>query len=163
MISLHAKTKVDMSGLRRFERRLKDLCSKEVEAGFYDDSHYSGLTTAQLMTIHEFGYGNLPQRNVMLSSALSFKYDVSKYVKQVYRNVVFKGTSSEIALKVIGQKFRDTIVFVIDAGLFSNNTVSSDWANTKGFEQAMYHYGDLRDSAKYKIVDSSYQPRFGRF
>lgn len=163
MISLRAKTKVDMSGLRRFEKRLKDLCSKEVEAGFYDDPHYSGLTSAQLMTIHEFGYGNLPQRNVMLSSALSFKYDITKYVKQVYKSVVFRGTSSEIALKIIGKKLQETISFVIDAGTFSNNTVSSDWANTKGFEQAMIHYGDLRDSAKYKIVDSGYQVKFGRF
>lgn len=163
MITLRGKTKVDLSGLRRFEKRLKDLCSKEVEAGFYDDPHYSGLTSAQLMTIHEFGYGNLPQRNVMLSSTLSFRYDLPKYIKQVYRNVAFNGVSAEIALKGIGQKFRDNIVFVIDAGLFSNNTVSESWSQVKGFSDAMYHYGDLRDSAKYNIVESGYQIKFGRF
>lgn len=163
MITLRGKTKVDLSGLRRFEKRLKDLCSKEVEAGFYDDPHYSGLTSAQLMTVHEFGYGNLPQRNVMLSSTLSFRYDLPKYIKQVYRNVAFNGVSAEIALKGIGQKFRDNIVFIIDTSSFSNPTVSPQWAAVKGFDSAMEHFSDLKNSTKYAIVDSSYKPTFGRF
>ena len=71
MIKMKATTKIDMSGLRRFEKRLAQLVKTQVEAGFYDDPHYSGMTTAQLMNIHEFGYGNLPQRNVMLTSSLS--------------------------------------------------------------------------------------------
>lgn len=163
MISLHAKTKVDLSGLRKLEKRLKDLCSKQVESGFYDDPHYSGMTTAQLMTIHEFGYGNLPQRNVMLSSALSLKYDIPKYIKQVYRNVVFKGQAAEVSLKYIGKKAEESIKFTIDAGTFSNPKVSPAWSEVKGFDDAMIHFGDLRDSARYKIEDSGQTVKFGRF
>lgn len=163
MIKLRGKTKVDLTGLKRLERRLKDLCIKEVEAGFYDDPHYSGLTTAQLMTIHEFGYGNLPQRNVMLSSMLAFKYDASKYIKQAYRSVVFKGQSAETALKLIGKKMEQGIKFTIDTSSFSNPIVSPQWAAEKGFDSAMEHYSDLKNSAKYQVVTSDYKPTFGRY
>lgn len=163
MIRLKGQTKLDLSGLRKFEKRLKDLCSKEVEAGFYDDPHYSGMTTAQLMTIHEFGYGNLPQRNVMLSSMLAFKYDAPKYIKQVYRAVVFRGQSAETALKLVGIKMEQGIKFTIDAGTFSNPKVSQQWANVKGFDSAMEHFSDLKNSTKYKIVPSENIVKFGRY
>jgi hypothetical protein len=160
MINLQGKTKVDLSGLKRFERRLKTLCESQVEMGFYDTPHYSGLTSAQLMTIHEFGYNNLPQRNAMLSSSLSFKYDLPKYTKQVYNAVVTKGQSPEVAMKIIGEKYKQTLVFVIDAGLFSNPKVSKEWAKVKGSSDALVHYGDLKDSAQYKITASGYSPMF---
>lgn len=160
MIKLNGKTKVDLSGLKRFERRLKTLCESQVEMGFYDTPHYSGLTDAQLMAIHEFGYNGLPQRNAMLSSALSFKYDLPKYTKQVYNAVVARGQSPEVAMKIVGEKYKQTLVFVIDAGLFSNPKVSKEWSNIKGFSEALYHYNDLKDSAQYKITASGYSPMF---
>lgn len=161
MIRMKGKTRIDVSGLRRFEKRLEQLVKTQVEEGFYDDMHYSGLTNAQLMTIHEFGYGGLPQRNVMLSSSLSFQYQLPKLVKQIYRNIVVNGKSPEVALKLIGQKFVETTQFVIDAGLFSNNQVSKEWSDVKGFSEAMIHYGDLKDSCQYKITKSEYTFKTG--
>ena len=164
MIKMKATTKMDLSGLRRFEKRLEQLVKTQVEAGFYDDPHYSGMTTAALMTIHELGYGGLPQRNVMLSSSLSFKYELPKLIKNVYRNIVINGKMPETALKIVGQKYVDSIQFTIDAGTFSNPKVSQEWSKVKGFDDAMHHFGDLRDSCKYKITNSEYNfNKGGRF
>lgn len=156
MIKLRGKTKTDFSGLRRFEKRLKSLVSKQIETGFFDDPHYSGLTTAQLMTIHEFGYNNLPQRNVMLSSSLSFRYDLPKIVKQIYNDVVIRGSNPEIKLKQLGKRYEQTIKFTIDAGTFSNPTVSAEWAKVKGFDSAMIHFGDLQESVRSVVTQSPY-------
>lgn len=155
MIKMKATTKMDMSGLRRFEKRLQQLVKTQVEAGFYDDPHYSGMTTAQLMNIHEFGYGNNPQRNVMLTSSLSFKYELPRLIKNVYRSIVVAGKMPETALKVVGQKYVETIQFTIDAGTFSNPKVSPAWAAVKGFDEAMIHFSDLRDSCKYKVTQNA--------
>ena len=165
MIKMKATTKMDMSGLRRLEKRLQQLVKTQVEAGFYDDPHYSGMTTAQLMNIHEFGYGNNPQRNVMLSSSLSFKYELPRLIKNVYRSIVVAGKMPETALKVVGQKYVDAITFTIDAGTFSNPKVSPAWAAVKGFDDAMYHFSDLRDSCKYKVTQNAEYnfSRGGRF
>ena len=38
MIKMKATTKMDMSGLRRFEKRLQQLVKTQVEAGFYDEA-----------------------------------------------------------------------------------------------------------------------------
>lgn|SRR5574343_79557 len=163
MISLTGKTKLDLTGLRKFEKKLQALCSKQVESGFFDDPHYSGMTTAQLMTIHEFGYGKLPQRNAMLTSYLSFKYDYTKYIKNVYRSVMFSNASIDAKLNYLGNKYTETIKFTIDAGTFSNPVVSKSWADVKGFSEALIHYGELRDSARNVIVPSGYTFRTGRF
>lgn len=162
MISLSGKTKLDLTGLRKFEKKLQALCSKQVESGFFDDPHYSGMTTAQLMNIHEFGYGDLPQRNVMLTSYLSFRYDYNKYIKNVYRSVMFSNASVDAKLNYLGNKYTETIKFTIDAGTFSNPIVSKSWASTKGFSDAMYHYSDLKDSARNIITPSNYTFRGGR-
>lgn len=54
-------------------------------------------------------------------------------------------------LKQIGQAGADKIRYVIEGGLFPNNIVSDAWADVKGFKEAMFHYGDLKSSATYKI------------
>ena len=66
----------------------------------------------------------------------------------------------ETALKVVGQKYVESIQFTIDAGTFSNPVVSKSWAEIKGFDAAMIHFGDLRDSARYKITKSENYQRF---
>jgi uncharacterized protein YaaN involved in tellurite resistance len=58
---------------------------------------------------------------------------------------VVAGKMPETALKIVGQKYVDAITFTIDAGTFSNPKVSPTWAAVKGFDDAMYHFSELRD------------------
>lgn len=141
----------DIAELERYFDQLTELSKKEVESGFYDDKHYSGLNTATLAAIHEQGWNNLPERNFMYSTAIHFQEGLSKHIKRMHNGII-KGSGFSSYLERIGRDAADSIRFTIAQGSFSNPKVSKDWASFKGFDDAMTHYGDLADSATYRVV-----------
>lgn len=145
------KSKQDLSALTKFHNQLKQLSGLEVTYGYYDDeTHYSGLTMAHLAAIHEFGWNNLPERNFIYSTQLSFRNDLNKHIKSLMNDII-AGKGSTSGLNRIGKSGVEAIKFTIDAGTFSNNKVSDNWAKVKGFSDAMIHYGDLQDATKFKV------------
>ncbi|WWT49284.1 hypothetical protein [Escherichia phage vB_EcoM-LTH01] len=142
---------VDFSVMDHYFDQLSELETKEIEVGFFDEAHYSGLNMATLAAIHELGWNNLPERNFMLSTSIHYRGGLIKNLKRLNDDLL-KGKSYSPALKKIGKDYADSIRFTIDQGTFSNNRVSTAWASYKGFSDAMIHYGDLSDAAKFKIV-----------
>lgn len=142
---------VDFTVMDHFFEQMTELEGKEIEVGFFDEPHYSGLNMATLAAIHENGWNKLPERNFMLSTAVHYRGALYQNLKKL-NNDLLKGKSYNTALKKIGKDYADSIRFTIDQGTFTNNRVSTAWASVKGFSDAMIHYGDLSDAAKFKIV-----------
>lgn len=145
------KSFTDISELKRYFSQLSDLAEKEVEYGFYDEKHYSGLNMATLAAIHEEGWNNLPERNFMFSTSLHFQEGLLKHIKRMHNGII-QGRHFSSYLEKIGKDAADSIRFTISTGTFSNPKVSKDWASYKGFDDAMIHYGDLSSAATYKVV-----------
>lgn len=145
------KSYTDISELERYFSQLTELAEKEVEYGFYDEKHYSGLTMAYLAAIHEQGWNNLPERNFMYSTSLHFRENLTKHIKRMHNGII-QGRGFNSYLQKIGKDAADSIRFTIDQGSFSNPKVSKDWASFKGFDDAMIHYGDLSSAATFQVV-----------
>lgn len=144
-------SKQDLSAFENFFNDLNELSTKEVEYGFYDDKHYSGLNMATLAAIHEQGWHNLPERNFIYTTSIEFKADLSKLTKRLMNDII-NGKGYTKGLERIGRAGAEKIKFTIDAGTFSNPKVSKPWAEVKGFDDAMKHYGDLKNAATFKVV-----------
>lgn len=151
-MSLKFKSKQDLSQFLNFGKAVRKLDYRQLSYGFYDDPHYSGLNTAALAAIHQEGWNGLPARTFMTSSAVAFQKDLRKFQIDLFGQLAAGASDPTPALKRIGQAGADKIRFIIDGGLFPNNTVSDQWADVKGFKEAMYHYGDLKSSATFKIT-----------
>lgn len=145
------KSEQDLSEMERYFSQLSDLSEKEVEYGFYDDKHYSGLNMATLAAIHEQGWNKLPERNFMYSTSIHFKTGLGKHIKRMHLEIA-KGKSFLPYLDKIGKDGADSIRYTIDQGTFSNPKVSKDWAAVKGFDDALHHFGDMAAAATYKVV-----------
>lgn len=145
------KSFTDISELERYFSQLSDLAQKEVEYGFYDQKHYSGLNMATIAAIHEQGWNNLPERNFMFSTTFYFQAGLAKHIKRMHNGII-QGRGFSSYLEKIGKDGADSIRFTIDQGTFSNPKVSKDWASHKGFDEALVHYGDLASAATYKVV-----------
>ncbi|QYC52521.1 hypothetical protein [Salmonella phage SSBI34] len=145
------KSKQDLSEMERYFGQLTDLADKEVEYGFYDEQHYSGLNMATLAAIHEYGWNKLPERNFIYSTSIHYKQGLQKHIRNMHTAII-QGKSFDSYLNKIGKDGADSIRMTIDQGGFSNPKVSKDWARVKGFDDAMVHYGDLASAATYKVV-----------
>lgn len=145
------KSTQDLSELERYFSQLTELSEKEVEYGFYDEKHYSGLNMATLAAIHEEGWNNLPERNFMYSTSIHFQEGLAKHIQRMHVGII-QGRGFSTYLEKIGKDAADSIRFTIEQGSFSNPKVSRDWASVKGFDDAMIHYGDLAAAATYKVV-----------
>jgi len=147
------KSEQDLTEFETYFSKLNDLSEKEMEYGFYDEKHYSGMNVATLAAIHEQGWNGLPERNFMYSTSIHFKVGLARHIKNMHLAIA-KGKPFEPYLHKIGKDAADSIRYTIDQGSFSNPKVSRDWAAVKGFDDAMTHFGDLASSATYKIVKS---------
>lgn len=145
------KSTQDLSALENYFKELNQLAEKEVEYGFYDEKHYSGLNMATLAAIHEQGWHTLPERNFMFTTSILFQEGLAKHIKRMHNSII-QGKGFSAYLSKIGKDAADSIRYTIDQGNFSNPKVSRDWARVKGFDDAMVHYGDLASAATYRIV-----------
>ena len=145
------KTTQDLSELENYFSSLTELATKQVEYGFYDEQHYSGLNMATLAAIHEQGWHNLPERNFIYSTAALYNENLSKHLKNMHKAIVAKRPYSPY-LQKIGRDGAASIKYTIQQGTFSNPKVSRKWAAVKGFDDAMIHYGDLSEAATFKVV-----------
>lgn len=144
------KSEQDLSALGNFHKQVKQLESREVNYGYFDERHYSGLNMATLAAIHEQGWNGLPARDFIYSTQINFTKDLQRLIKRLFSNIA-NGISSESGLSSIGKAGAEKIKYTIDTGTFSNNKVSEQWAETKGFSDALIHYGDLRNAATFKV------------
>lgn len=149
-MKLVATHTLDVSMLERFMKSVRTLSYQQLTYGFYDQPHYSGLTVATLAAIHQQGWGNVPPRPFMTSAGIAFNKDLAELNIRLFGSMINGGDPTTF-LKAVGQAGADKIRFIIDSGSFPNNMVSPQWAAYKGFNQAMYHYGDLKQSATFKI------------
>lgn len=145
------KSTQDLSQLENFFKGVMALEDKKVSYGFYDDPHYSGLNTATLAAIHQEGWGGLPVRNFMTTSAVAFSKEMGKMQKDLFAYIALGGKNLTPILSMIGKGGAAKIKFIIESGEFSNNQVSPEWSDVKGFSEAMYHYGDLKASTTFRI------------
>lgn len=145
------KSYTDISQLERYFKELKALEKKEVEYGFYDEAHYSGLNMATLAAIHEQGWNNLTERSFIYSTAIHYRVGLARNIKLMH-NAIIQGKGFDSHLKKIGKDGADSIRMTIDQGSFPNPRVSRDWASIKGFDDAMIHYGDLSAAATFRVV-----------
>lgn len=150
MIKVKCQTKFNLKRLDRFYRELIKLESKTITYGFYDEPHPSGLNMATLAAIHNFGWNGLPVRNFMETAFAFHSAELNKLVEKLLRTMA-RGSSPEAVLRQMGDTGSKAIKFVIEAGQFSNPTVSEQWAQEKGFNEAMRHYDVLLESATFKI------------
>lgn len=148
----------DLSAFLDFGEKVKIIHGKKIEYGYYDDRHSSGLNLATLAAIHEYGWNNLPMRNFMTSTAILFQPELNRAIKRMFQDII-AGKGVDIALGKIAQEGVKKIEFVIDQGLFSNPTVSpayNRWRQNVGSNNpgnsALFHYGDLKKGAKWKIA-----------
>ncbi len=144
-------SKQDLTQLENFFKSVKVLDYRQVSYGFYDDPHYSKLNTATLAAIHEQGWGGLPARQFMLSSSVLFAKELRKLNIDLFAYLAAGGKNPTAIFNMIGKAGAKKIKYVIDSGNFPNNTVSDAWAGIKGFSEAMYHYGDLKESVTFRI------------
>lgn len=144
-------SKQDLSRMENFFKAVKVLDYRQVSYGYYDDIHYSGLNTATLAAIHEQGWNGLPARSFMTSSAIAFNKELKRLQKDLFVYLAAGGQDPTPILNMIGKAGVRKIKFVIDTGLFPNNTVSQAWAEVKGFNEAMKHYGDLKQSTSFRV------------
>lgn len=145
------KSTQDLSQLEDFFKGVMSLEDKKVSYGFYDDPHYSGLNTATLAAIHQEGWGGLPVRNFMTTSAVAYTKELNKIQKDLFAYLALGGKNVEPILNRIGKGGARKIRLIIESGEFSNNKVSQEWSDVKGFSDAMYHYGDLKASATFRV------------
>lgn len=148
------KSTQDLSALENFNKQVVELTKERVEYGYFDTPHYSGLNMATLAFYHEYGGKYLPERNFMYSTSFLFKDKLHKHLRSMYKAMV-AGKNFRQYLKAIGKSGAEQIQYTISQGAFSNNKVSKDWAAIKGFDDALVHYGDLRNAASYKIVKAA--------
>lgn len=147
-------SKQDLSAFTEFYNEVKELTKFQVRYGYFDDVHYSGLNMATLAAIHEQGWGNNPERNFIYSTQIAFKGDLTKQLKRMYRGIIAK-KGFRSYLDELGKKGVKAIKLTIDTGDFTNNKVSQEWANVKGFSEALIHYGDLRAATTYKVSQNN--------
>lgn len=145
------KSTQDLSEFERYFNQLTDLSKKEVEYGFFDEKHYSGLNMATLAAIHEQGWNNLPERNFMYSTSILFKTGLQRHIKNMHAAIISKKPFTSY-LERIGTDGANSIRYTIGQGTFSNPKVSQDWASIKGFDDALVHFGDLSAAATYRVV-----------
>lgn len=143
-------SKQDLSAFNEFYSEVKELSKYQVRYGYFDDVHYSELTMATLAAMHEQGWGNLPERNFIYSTQMAFKGDLNKQLKRMYRGIIAK-KGFRSYLDELGKKGVKAIKQTIDTGKFSNPKVTQEWANVKGFSEALVHYGDLRAATTYRV------------
>ncbi|AXN57738.1 hypothetical protein [Acinetobacter phage ABPH49] len=146
----------DLSAFDNFFNELKVLENKKVSYGYFDERHYSGLNMATLAAIHEQGWNGLPQRDFIYSTQIAFKADLNKMTRQLMYDIINRKGHEE-GLRRIGNAGVKKMKYVIDTGAFSNNTVSDNWAAVKGFNEALIHYGDLREATSFKVTP--YNPK----
>lgn len=155
MIKITRKTK----NFEKLAKKLQTLAKESVESGYFKeqpDHPEANMSYAQLMTIHEYGFGNIPDRPVREITMVNMKGEVGKILK---RNL-FK-LSEEKLLDVIGKnttQFAKSI-FGESPPLTAN---SPDTIDSKGFDAPLVYSGSLAASWSYrvsingKIVDESF-------
>ena len=141
----------DLSEFENFFKEVSALEKKKVSYGYFDERHYSGLNMATLAAIHEQGWNGLPQRDFIYSTQIAFRNDLNNLTRQLMHDIINK-KGYQRGLERIGQGGVKKMKYVIDTGAFSNNKVSESWAEVKGFDQALIHYGDLREATTFKIT-----------
>ena len=144
-------SKQDLSKLENFYKAVKTLDYRQVSYGFYGTPHYSGLNDATIAAIHQEGWNGLPARNFMTTSHIAFQKELKRYQKDLFTYLALGGRDPTPILRMIGKAGAKKIKFIIDSGSFTNNRVSAAWAAEKGFSEAMFHYGDLKNSATFRI------------
>lgn len=140
----------DLSEFENFFKEVSVLAKKKVSYGYFDDQHYSGLNMATLAAIHEQGWNNLPERNFIYSTQIQFRNDLNNLTRQLVHDIINKKGHTN-GLERIGKAGVKKMKTVIDDGLFTNNKVSGSWAAVKGFNEALIHFGDLRQATTFKI------------
>ena len=144
-------SKQDLRQFENFFKAVKVLDYRQVTYGFYDEPHYSGLNMATLAAIHEEGWNGLPARSFMTSTAILFAKELKRFQKELFTYLAVGGKDPTPILNMIGKAGAKKIKFVIDSGKFPHPTVSDSWADVKGFNQALIHYGDLKSAASFKV------------
>ena len=156
MIKITRKTK----NFEKLAKKLQTLAKESVESGYFKeqpDHPEAGMSYAQLMTIHEYGYNGNEERPVRDITMANMKGEVGKILK---RNL-FK-LSEEQLLDVIG---KDTTRFAKsvfgDTSLLASNSAYT--IDLKGFDAPpLVDSGLLANNWSYrvsingKIVDESF-------
>ncbi|EEY2953760.1 hypothetical protein DRI38_004766 [Escherichia coli] len=137
---------IDKSMMDKLHKELSQMDG--VAVGWDDGKHYSGLNYATLAAIHSEGWGDLPKRSFMESAHTAMLWEAHRHTKALI-NAIVKGGSSEAVRKRIGKRYADILETILVSGQFSSNKVSPEWANYKGFNEAMRHYDDLLGAIKY--------------
>lgn len=136
--------------LERARQRWKKLESKKIEYGFFDDPHYSGLNVATLAFYLDSGTTKILPFNFMLRSALSNARGMRKNLARLNKAIMQGDKDYQKVVKDIAQQATEFLQQHMRHGGY---TVRSEaWAKEKGFNDALYHYGDLIEAASYKVV-----------
>lgn len=155
MLKITRKTK----NFEKLENKIKRLVKENVESGYFKeqpDHPTADMSYAQLMAIHEYGYGGLPERPVREITMSSMKGEVGKIIK---RNL-FR-LSEEKLLDLIGKNTTELAksIFGESPPLEPNSDYTIDM---KGFDAPLIDSGVLRENWSYrvsingKIVDASF-------
>ena len=139
--------------LRHLERaynKWKKLESKKIEYGFFNDSHYSGLNVATLAFYLDSGTTKILPFNFMLRSALSNARGMRKNLARLNKEIMQGKANYKDIVEDIAKQATEYLQQHMRHGGY---TVRSEaWAKEKGFNDALYHYGDLIEAASYKVV-----------
>jgi len=119
-----AKVKVIDKGWKKLQKGFKKHLGGTVatvgiqgaEGQEVDSMYHGDLTNVYLGAIHEFGWGNNPERSFIRST---FDEKMSKYKKESDKIArgIFGGGTAEGALMLLGEMFRGDIIKKINSGI----------------------------------------------
>ncbi|AGE18457.1 MULTISPECIES: hypothetical protein [Serratia] len=141
--------KSDFSGLINMYKIIDE--APEVEYGYYDEPHHSGLNMATLARIHEEGWNGLPARNFMFSAGVAARKSQQKQIRLFIQSAA-NGKRNIKALQEAGNIGVRTIKETIQNGNFSNPINAPDTAAIKGHNHALIEQGELMEGAKVKLI-----------
>ena len=159
MFTIEIDTNNFEAGLKNLARRLtkarRAIDGLTVSYGFYSDSHYSGLSVADLARILASGvsFADGQPRDFMQVAANN--RDLQAYtmriLKQITKEALSGRTQFTSKLNALGLYAQTILYQTIHLGTFNFPKNAASWSQIKGFSKAMVHTGNLIKSISYRI------------
>lgn len=146
--------KVNKKGWDKIKKRLKRFQNRSIDVGFFRDKKYGpdndNMFVAEVAFMNDQGSRINPPRPFLTVDFERYVLkEFSKDCKVVFLNLLLGQNTKYVKdMEAIGEKYQNVLKTIIYDYPGSN---SPNWIAVKGFDDPLYHTGEMVESVDYRL------------